>query len=513
MRGNISNVTYYNRALSAAEILQNYNALLPRFYSIVTSGLVLNLDAGNPNSYSPPRSDQYASSLVLAVPMNGANNGTTFTDQSDIIKGSGSAKAITRNGDTKTLTAQSKFYGSSGFFDGTGDNLSISAQTDFAFGTGDFTIECWVYQVARTTLPQIAGCHNYGVSADWLFSINSSGALYFQIGSSGAGAYTSTSTVSLNSWTHVSLVRQSGTVRAYINGVDAGGSVTYSSSISSTINFSTGGANNQNSNSMLNGYLQDLRIYKGVAKYTTNFKPSSISSGVTISSASGGVPILNTTDDYGTVNGSSGTTWTDISGNGNNGTLTNGPTYNGANYGSIVFDGGDDYVTLSNTSNLRPGTGDFTIEAWIYKTGATGGNAAGNAVIYGTQWSGGSPAGAWILYANESSGTKISFSIWSTNIVTSTTTILTNQWYHIAVSRIGTTVSLYINNVLEATATSSANANNSAYPIYVGLYYDSFGFAGYFNGRIPVVRSYIGKGLTAAEISQNFNATKWRYGI
>jgi hypothetical protein len=209
----------------------------------------------------------------------------------------------------------------------------------------------------------------------------------------------------------------------------------------------------------------------------------------------------------------SGTTWTDLSGNGNNGTLVNGVGYNSANFGSLVFDGVNDYGVLSNTSSLRPGAGDFTIEAWIYKTGTSGGNAGDIATIYGTAWSGFSAAGAWILYANENSGTKISFAIWNTGIVTSTSSILTNQWYHIVVSRIGTTVRLYINNVLESTGTSSANANNSAYPIYVGLFTDPFGSAGYFNGRIPIVRLYNGKGLTATEVSQNFNALRSRFGI
>ena len=207
----------------------------------------------------------------------------------------------------------------------------------------------------------------------------------------------------------------------------------------------------------------------------------------------------------------SGTTWTNLLGGGNNGTLANGATYSSANGGSIVFDGTNDYGVLSNTSSLRPGAGDFTIEAWIYKTGTSGGNVGDVATIYGTAWSGTSPAGAWILYANENSGTKITFAIWSSLIVTSTTTILTNQWYHIVVSRIGTTVRLYINNVLESTGTSSANAYNSAYPIYVGLYTDPFGFAGYFNGRIPIVRLYNGKGLTAAEVQQNYLAIKSRY--
>ena len=115
--------------------------------------MVLNLDAGNPNSYSPPRSDQYASSLVLAVPMNGANNGTTFTDESAIIKGSGTAKAITSNGSTQTLTAQSKFYGSSGFFNnGDSDNLTIPATSDLQVSAGtDFTVEMWVYVTSYGT--------------------------------------------------------------------------------------------------------------------------------------------------------------------------------------------------------------------------------------------------------------------------------------------------------------------------------------------------------------------------
>ena len=60
----------------------------------------------------------------------------------------------------------------------------------------------------------------------------------------------------------------------------------------------------------------------------------------------------------------SGTTWSDLSGNGNNGTLTNGPTFDSGNRGSIVFDGSNDFVYLSNPSSLAFGTGDFSIEIW-----------------------------------------------------------------------------------------------------------------------------------------------------
>jgi len=218
------------------------------------------------------RTDTNSASIVLALPMDGTNGGTSFGDQSAVIKGSGSAKTVTVIGNTNTSTAQSKFYGSSGYFDGTGDYLTIPAQTDFAFGTGDFTVECWVYQVARSPYQtHLAGSQTYGVAGDWLFVINAAGTLAFQIGNSSAGSYTSTSTVPLNVWTHVSLSRQSGTVRGFINGADAGGSLTYSTSIASVIVFSTGSDSLGNANSSLNGYLQDVRVYKGVAKYTSNF--------------------------------------------------------------------------------------------------------------------------------------------------------------------------------------------------------------------------------------------------
>jgi len=62
----------------------------------------------------------------------------------------------------------------------------------------------------------------------------------------------------------------------------------------------------------------------------------------------------------------SGTTWTDMSGNNNNGTLTNGPTFNSANGGSIVFDGSNDFVTLGNQSVLGFTNGIFSVEAWVY---------------------------------------------------------------------------------------------------------------------------------------------------
>ena len=88
----------------------------------------------------------------------------------------------------------------------------------------------------------------------------------------------------------------------------------------------------------------------------------------------------------------SGTIWRDISGNGNNGTLTNGPTFNSDNYGSIAFDGVDDYVLLPN--GLLSGTGDFTVNQFIKPNGSVVGTTFGNfstgnlQVFFGTNYIG-----------------------------------------------------------------------------------------------------------------------------
>ena len=84
-------------------------------------------------------SDPYFNNVVLLLHMNGANSGTTFTDSSSF------ARTVTTYGDAKTSTTQSKFNGSSGLFDGTTDRLSVPASSDFNMGSGDFTIETWIY--------------------------------------------------------------------------------------------------------------------------------------------------------------------------------------------------------------------------------------------------------------------------------------------------------------------------------------------------------------------------------
>ena len=202
----------------------------------------------------------------------------------------------------------------------------------------------------------------------------------------------------------------------------------------------------------------------------------------------------------------SGTTWTDVSGRGNTGTLTNGPTYSSSNGGSIVFDGVDDYVTCGDPSSLNFGTGNFTISFIVYTTayGFQGGS-------YVTKGNVGAPG--FDFYDN-------SFCLYGTSgLIASSGFVATlNVWeYHTFVydSSSSPYVKFYKNGVYTGASNTNNSANissiNTTQPFRIGLSVAG-GPTRYFNGRMPLIQAY-NRALSAAEVSQNFNALRGRYLI
>jgi hypothetical protein len=228
------------------------------------------------------RTDSNSSSIVLAVPMDGANNGTTFTDESATIKGSGSAKTISAFGTAKTSTAQSKFYGSSGYTGSAGNSyLLVSSSVDYAFGTGDFTIEGYFYVVS-------AGSNNCvmdfrGAGNNYFLRLTSS-TNYELLFWSGSQNSLCSFTAPSGAWNHIAISRSGTTLRVFVNGIQTN-SISNSSDASSSgpVYISTFGDTTGSASSFgFDGYIQDLRIYKGVAKYTGNFNPPSSTANATI---------------------------------------------------------------------------------------------------------------------------------------------------------------------------------------------------------------------------------------
>jgi hypothetical protein len=210
--------------------------------------------------------DPYFSDVSLLLHMDGSNGSTTFTDSSS------SAVTFTANGDAQISTTQNKFGGASGYFDGTGDSISTTTMTPFQFGTGDFTVECWVYITSVGTYSGIIDTRATSSFDNLAFGVyDVSGTLRLDHVSNNSGArLTGTSTsVSLNTWTHIAWTRSGSTIACFVDGVKDTTTVTNSGNIDST--GSTAYIGRVLDPVYLTGYIDDLRITKSVARYTANF--------------------------------------------------------------------------------------------------------------------------------------------------------------------------------------------------------------------------------------------------
>ena len=210
----------------------------------------------------------------------------------------------------------------------------------------------------------------------------------------------------------------------------------------------------------------------------------------------------------------SGTTWTDLMGN-TNGTLTNGPTYSSDNGGYFDFDGTNDYVQVSASSDLNFGTGNFTIEGWFNK-GAT---TALQTLLCSNKYFINGNNGNWILRI--SSATQIAFATYdgTGNIEYSELNASTSvdTWHHFALVREGTGTNetkFYLDGVLKGSITITKSLTDAGTNgLRIGEESDGGPGNAHFNGKISNVKIYKGKGLTATEVEQNYNALRGRYGI
>lgn len=214
----------------------------------------------------PP--DPHFANVVALLHMDGADGSNAFVDE----KG----HAFTAFGDAQIDTAQSKFGGASALFDGAGDYLSSPDSVDWDFGTADFTIEFFIRFNAFPASSAHTVVGNYGSSTvGWLIQFrNDSPGARLAFGSSGdtpIGEFAwSPSTAT---WYHVAVARASGTVRAFVDGSQIGSDVTNVEDISGSTAPLMVGRINAVAGQYINGWLDDLRITKGIARYTAGFSP------------------------------------------------------------------------------------------------------------------------------------------------------------------------------------------------------------------------------------------------
>lgn len=204
------------------------------------------------------------SDTVLMLHMDGADASTTFTDSDD------GAKTVTVGGNVQIDTAQSKFGGASGLFDGTGDYIQIASHADFALA-GDFTIDYWVRFNSFASEQQQ---YIWGTSATTnnAFSIHSTGGGRFDIfvGTT-AGNFVSF-TISNSTWYHVAVTRSSSTAKLFVDGVQKDSWTASNAITQDSVIF---GTYSDFSSRALNGWIDELRIVKGTAVWTSGFTPPS----------------------------------------------------------------------------------------------------------------------------------------------------------------------------------------------------------------------------------------------
>jgi hypothetical protein len=169
-------------------------------------------------------------------------------------------------GNTMVSNSQVKYGNGSMYFDGSTGYLTSLTSPAFTFGTGDFTIECWIY--TTTVSPAQQGIIDFRTSNNGkLALILLTSTLYFQLTT--GNITTAASTITINTWTHIAVVKLGTTVTVYVNGVSKG-SATDTGSYAAADRVTVG---NTQDNYYFNGYIDDLRITKGYARYTTAFTP------------------------------------------------------------------------------------------------------------------------------------------------------------------------------------------------------------------------------------------------
>ena len=219
--------------------------------------------------------DPYFNNVSLLLRGDGINGSTTIVDES------ATPKTVTVYGNAQISTAQSKFGGASIYLDGTGDYLGLSSSSDFTTGTGNFTLELWYYPVSKVkAYPRIfqVGTSIWNTADNWAFLDRHNDAntkFSWACVALGGNAIlmSSSTTVTNNTWYHLAVVRDGSTFRLFVDGVQEytytnTGAVTSGPSTRAWVGSAAGAGDSTG-----NGYIDDLRFTKGIARYTANFTP------------------------------------------------------------------------------------------------------------------------------------------------------------------------------------------------------------------------------------------------
>lgn len=456
-----------------------------------TVGYISNLRFINGTGAINPSSSTIA---VPSVPLTAVTNTILLTCLSNrFVDKSSSPFTLTSGGNT-AVTAFSPFAptaayvastnGGSGYFDGAGDYLSVanSSLLDFA---STFSLEFWIYRLNGNNQIFIS---RGGGAASWSATNGlqyacfiESSTLYFQY-NNGGGAETLFSTATLpglNSWTHIAVARNGTTTRGWVNGTSLGTSTT-ATVVPTTTNLTYIGTGVHRSDYPYAGYISSVRFVQGAAAYDASSSTITVPTSPTTA-------ITNTQLLCNFTNAAiyDNTGKNDLETVGNAQISTSVVKYG---TGSMYFDGTGDYIVMRNNDNFQFGTGNFTIEFWLYASNASSTHGLIAASLTGSgYWA--SLISSNTLYWQSVNGT--------TNLVSTSYSSYYNQWVHVAFVRNSGTTYIYLNGVSAASAADTYNYNGPSGNYEIGRDNDN---SAYLTGYIDDLR--ITKGV--ARYTANF---------
>jgi len=475
--GDVAKIQMFNSYLTAAQSKQLYFGA-----PIVTDGLVFAVDANNIISY--PKS------------------GTTAYN----LTGSGTAGTLT-NGPTFQLP-QGGYWS----FDGTDDYLAFGDIADL--GTGDFTLSVWVYIPSGTASTFRAILNKKGPSgADAGYGIYYNTGMQKFLwstanGSSASEIFTSNTFASIeNTWANIVMVRQNGATNNgsyYVNGAyQSLASAATVLNVDSSYNLSLATAAGPYTPYCFQGDIANAKIYNKALtsdEVLQNYQAEQYRFETPAGIPTNGLQLwldAGNLDSY----PSSGTTWYDLSSQGNNMTLVNGPTYNQTNGGVIIFDGIDDYAqrTLSNCSTSFKTMTEYTVVSVFQSLDPTTdwnclygfGDGAGNV----DNWQ----ASGTRYFGSDNQGLYTTVDLYTAGI---------NMWAQTFTSGDN---KIYRNNTLNTSNAATTISNpNIANGFVIANRSDDFGYPTKMNMNLMLIYNRV---LTTTELTQIYNYYKGRFGI
>lgn len=459
---------------------------------IVTDGLILNLDAAKTDSYQGSGTTWYDISgnnnnaeMVITPSFTGVSKEASFILEGGSITATGQVDsfAIIDSVELDNMTAIGiETWMKIDQVQAPGANMIFSKRTLNTNGyVGFFTSTGYTYRIGTVSPSQLSWATTPATGA-WIQN-------FITVGPSGGNVYQNGSPVASDP--------------SYVGNF---------SNIGTTAGLLIGDVNPNNSTlfgfkgrvasfRMYNTRLSQFDVWQNFNSYRSRYGiPDIVTDGLVLN--------LDAGNPYSYLQGTSGTTWTDVSGEGNNGTLENGTSYSN---GSIVFDGSDDYVNLNSFSSLLTTYTNVSFNI-VFKTSYTPFYTYGN-LLFGSNPSNGTNAyrigvsntgSIFMSVSNSDSVASDQFSL-GTN--------LNNGNYHsLSICQNSGTYNLYVDGLYIGDYINNPQDWTRAQQIQIGAEYDGLSLSDYFNGSISVVQIY-SRTLSAQEVLQNFNALKGRYGI